>query len=119
MPVDIIQVNMIQIECDKVTSSFQNGTESHIMHEFYPQVLPGYKIIDTLPTIIYLPVQVKPIHNTNIRLTDQNGALIDLKGETASSDYIYAETGLVFIAAHPIVELFEPNGLRFANIYIF
>lgn len=84
LQVDIIKVNVIRIECNIVTGSFQNGTESHVMHEFYPQVPPGYKIVDTPPTIIYLPVKVKNIHNITVRLTDQNGAPIDFRGETVS-----------------------------------
>lgn len=84
LPVDVIKVNVIRIECNIVKGSFQNGTECHVIHEFYPQVPPGYKIVDIPPTIIYLPVKVKTIHNITVSLTDQVGAPVDFRGETVS-----------------------------------
>lgn len=84
LPVDIIRVSVVQVECNVVSGSFKNGTESHVLHEFYPQVPPGYKIIEIPRTVIYLPVNVKTIHNLTVALKDQNDELVDFRNETIS-----------------------------------
>lgn len=45
-PVYILRVNVIRIECNIIRGSFDNGNESHVIHEFYPTVEPGYKIVE-------------------------------------------------------------------------
>lgn len=84
LPVDIIKVNVIRVACNIVTGSFQNGKESHNIHEFYPQVPPGYKIVEIPTTVIYLPVNVKTVHNITVSLRDQNEAPINFRDESVS-----------------------------------
>ncbi len=83
-PVDIIKVNVIRIECNVVSGAYTNGTESHIIHEFYPSVAPGFKIIETPRNVIYLPVNVERLSRITIYLTDQDNRLINLRGETVN-----------------------------------
>lgn len=83
-PVDIIKVNVIRVECNVARGSYQNGTEGHVIHEFYPSVPPGFKIVETPRNVIYLPVNVKRLENITVRLCDQDNHLINLRDETVS-----------------------------------
>ncbi|KAE9530095.1 hypothetical protein AGLY_011557 [Aphis glycines] len=62
--VNSTKTNCIYIESNLATGSFINGNQCHTLHEFYPIVPPGYKIIEVPP---YL-----------------NDELIDLRGEPIS-----------------------------------
>lgn len=84
IPVNILKVNSVRIECSITSNSYINSQRVHTIHEFYPNVAPGYKIIELPNTIIYLPVAVPSIDNITIRIVDQNGELINFRGETIS-----------------------------------
>lgn len=79
--VKISQINVLQIECSIVTGSYKNGKLVHTLHEFSPQVPAGYKIVEVPSTIIYLPVNTHTIDNITVRIVNQNGQLVDLRGE--------------------------------------
>lgn len=80
-PVNIIKVDTIRVECNIVRGSFDNGVEGHVLHEFYPTVGPGYKIVEIPSTILYLPVNVQKINTITVTLKDQDGRLINLRRE--------------------------------------
>lgn len=82
--VNIVKVNTIRVECNIVRGSFQNGIEGHTIHEFYPTVEPGYKILVIPNPIIYLPVNVQRINTVSIHFKDQNGDLINFRDEIVS-----------------------------------
>lgn len=82
--INIIKVNTIRVECNIVRGSFQNGLEGHTIHEFYPTVEPGYKILVIPNPIIYLPVNVRSVSNISVQLKDQNGDLINFRNEVIS-----------------------------------
>lgn len=82
LPVDIIKVDVVRVECNLVRGSYQNGVEGHIIHEFYPSVPPGFKIIETPRYVIYLPVSVKKLENITVSFTDQDNHLINFRQET-------------------------------------
>lgn len=79
--VRIIKVNTIVIECNVVRGSYTNGTESHVIHEFYPSVPPGYKIVEKPGEIIYLPLNVRVINNITVTFKDQDGDLVNFRDE--------------------------------------
>lgn len=81
-PVSIIKVNSIRVECNIAHGSYSNGLEGHTLHEFFPTVPPGFKIVESPPTVIYVPVNTNHIHNISLQLTDQDGRLINFRGET-------------------------------------
>lgn len=81
-PVNIFHVNTIRIECNLTTGAYLNNTLVHTIHEFFPTVEPGYKIVEVPKNVIYLPVTVKTIHTLNINILDQDDNLIDFRGET-------------------------------------
>lgn len=80
-PVDIIKVNTIKVDCNIVRGSFDNGREGHVIHEFYPSVPPGYKLVEIPRTVIYLPVNNQSINNITVSLKDQDGNIISLRDE--------------------------------------
>lgn len=80
-PVQILRINAICIDCNIAAGSFLNGNPVHIIHQFFPTVSPGYKIIETPLTTIYYPVTVKAISNIRVRIIDQDGELINFRDE--------------------------------------
>ena len=83
-PVNIIKVNTVVVECNLVRGAYDNGREKHVLHEFYPMVEPGYKIVELPNPIIYLPLTVQRIDNITVSLKDQDGNLINFRGEKIS-----------------------------------
>lgn len=79
--VNIQSVNNIRIDCDLTTGSFQNGQSTHTIYEFAPSVDPGYKINEQPKHLIYLPVIRYRISELNISIVDQDGRLVDFRGE--------------------------------------
>lgn len=78
---NINSLSCIRVECNIVCGSFINGRQSHTIHEFYPLVAPGYKIVETPSNLIYYPVSGKRIETVKIELKDENGRLINFRGE--------------------------------------
>ena len=82
LAVDINKVNVIRIECNIIVGSYFNNTPVHTIHEFSPEAGAGYKIIEVPKNVIYLPVNVKQITSLSLRIVDQDGDLINFRGET-------------------------------------
>lgn len=80
-PVSILSTTIVRIECDVISGSFVNGKASHIIHEFVPNVPPGYRIIEIPKNLIYFPVNQNSITAINIRLLDAENKQINLRGE--------------------------------------
>lgn len=81
-PVNITELNAIRIDCSIATGSYMNGKSSRNIHEFYPAVASGYKIVEVPKNLIYVPVVGHTIHTLRLNITDQEGNLIDFRGET-------------------------------------
>lgn len=82
--IKIIKVNTVRVECNLVKGSFDNGKEGHVMLEFFPDVGLGYKIIEVLSTIIYLPLNVQRVTNITVFLKDQDGSFLNFRDEIIS-----------------------------------
>lgn len=81
LPVNIIKVNAIRVECNLISGAFMNGIRVHTLHEFAPKVGPGYKIVEVPTNVIYLPVNTRRISSITLKLLDQDGDLINFRGE--------------------------------------
>lgn len=81
LPVNILKVNALQVLCNIITGAYLNNLPAHTIHQFALDVPPGYKL-DVIPrNLIYLPVNVKEISCLTIRIVDQNGRLVNFRGE--------------------------------------
>ena len=82
--VNILKVNSILVHCDRIEGSYLNKTQAPVIYSFFPNVSPGYKIVENPSHPIYLPVSHNHIENIRIWLTDQDRNPIDLRGETVT-----------------------------------
>lgn len=81
LPIKIINVTSIRIECNLTSSAYYNQIPSHTLFEFSPNVEPGYKISIEPRNIVYLPICTNNIDNITLRIVDQDGRLINFRGE--------------------------------------
>ena len=81
-PVRILKFNVIRVECNITTGAYINNNKVHTIHEFFPAVAPGFKIIEIPSKIIYQPIHVNSIENIQLKIVDEDGDLIDFRGET-------------------------------------
>lgn len=79
LPVAILKVNTLQIQCNITTGAYMNQHEVHTIHEFFPVVPPGYKIVEIPAHVIYLPITVKSIHNSQLRIVDQDCEIVNFR----------------------------------------
>ena len=84
--VNILSVNSLRVTSDVIGSSFTNGGTQNIniIYSFFPNVGPGYKIVQEPSNLIYLPVTLNTISHMETKLMDQNGKLLNLRGEELS-----------------------------------
>ena len=81
LPVDILKVKAIRVDCNIIAGSYLNNQKVHTIHQFFPKVNPGFMIIEKPSQIIYLPITVKSIDFIELRIVDQDGNLINFGGE--------------------------------------
>lgn len=82
---DIIRINsinVVKIETNITTGAYSNDKLMRTLHEFYPSVDIGYKLVEVPNQVIYLPIAVRSIHNFVVRIVDQDNNLVDFRGET-------------------------------------
>ena len=86
--VNILTINSILVNIDIISGSYttHNSTQPTI-YSFFPDVSPGYKIIENYHNLLYLPITSDTIHSITIWLTDQNGNDLNLRGENLSMRY--------------------------------
>ena len=81
LPVTILKINAFRVECNITSGAYINGQKVHTIHEFFPAVPPGYKIIEAPSHVIYLPIAVRYIDDLQVRIIDQDGDLVNFRGE--------------------------------------
>lgn len=79
--VKIMKTEIINVECNLSGASFENDKPSHSVYHFSPSVAPGYKIIEAPKNLIYHRLNTRVISEIEVKLTDQDGNLINLRGE--------------------------------------
>jgi len=83
--VNIIQINSILVNIDIIMGSYVNGSRSPTLYSFYPNIPSGYKIVERPnPSLIYFPLSRHDLSRIRVWLTDHNGNLIDIRGETVT-----------------------------------
>lgn len=84
IPVNILKTNTIRIECNICTGAYNNNNLVHTLHEFFPSVPPGYKIIETPQNVIYMPINTRLIDTIILKMVDQDGNLINFREEVVT-----------------------------------
>lgn len=82
--VNIVKVNTINITCNLIQGSYKDGFNQHILHTFYPAVAPGFKIVEKPHNLVYLPLSTTYISDIELNVLDQDGSIIDFRGEAIS-----------------------------------
>ena len=82
--VNILIINSILVNIHIISGSYVNGTTQPTIYSFFPDVFPGYKFIENPQNLLYLPITSDTIHSIAIRLTDQNGNELNIRGENLS-----------------------------------
>ena len=85
--VDILTINSILVSIDIISGSCINGSTQPTIYSFFPNVSPGYKIIENPHHVFYLPITADTIHSIIIWLTDENGIELNLRGENLSMSF--------------------------------
>ena len=80
--VNILTINSILVNIDIISGSYVNGFTQPTTYSFFPDVSIEYKIIENPHYLLCLPADM--IHSITIRLTDQNGYELNLRGENLS-----------------------------------
>ena len=82
--INLYPLEQIYIECNLIDSTYYNNELKQIIYNFYPNCLPGDKIIEKPNNLIYHSVIKKSIHNIEIKLVDQHFNEIDFNKETVN-----------------------------------
>ena len=79
--VNILTINSILVNIDIISGSYVNGSTQPTIYSFFPDVSPGYKVIENPHNLLYLPTTSDTMHSISIWLTDQNGNELNLREE--------------------------------------
>ena len=82
--VNILSINSILVNVDVIGGSYVNGRTQKTIYSFFPNVSPGYKIVENPRNLVYLPVILDKINKMETVVTDQNGKQLNLRGEKVS-----------------------------------
>ena len=85
--VNIMSVNSILVNCDIIGASRLNGIEAPVIYNFFPNVAPGDKIVETPMNLTYVPITLNIISRMVSWLTDEDGNELDLRGEKLTISY--------------------------------
>jgi len=77
----ITKINSVCVQYNIINGTYINNGTAHILHQFALVVSPGYKITEVPQNVIYLPVNTKEIHSIALKICDQDGNLINFRGE--------------------------------------
>ena len=78
----VMRANSILVHSNIIHSSYMRGVQAPpVVYNFFPNAAPGQKILEAPHNLIYLPVTVDVISTVSVWLTDQNGKVLDLRGE--------------------------------------
>lgn len=90
--VNILSVNIINVEVSIIEGSTINGVKNPVIYSFFPDVQFGFKIIKEINNPFFLPTSNKTIARINIKLTDQDGKLLENNNETVDLRFLLYES---------------------------
>jgi len=85
--VNILSINSILVNVDVICGFYVNGRTQNTIYSFFPNVSPGYKIVENPRNLVYLPVILDKINKMETVVTDQNGKQLNIRGENLTIRY--------------------------------
>jgi len=64
-----------------------NGRTQNTIYSFFPDISPGFKIVEKPINLVYLPVILDKINRMETVVTDQNRKQLNLRGENLTNRY--------------------------------
>jgi len=83
------------VNSDIIGGSYVNGKTQNTIYSFFPNVSPGYKIVENLRNFVYLPVILDRISKMETVVTDRNGKQLNLRGENFTIRYHLRENNYI------------------------
>lgn len=80
-PVNILKVQVIRVSCNIASNSYDQDQPSHVIYEFFPNVAPGFKVVENPRQLIYHKLNTRVISEIEVRFTDQSDQLLNFRGE--------------------------------------
>jgi len=75
------------VNVDVIGGSYVNERTQNTIYSFFPNMSPGYKIVENPRNLVYLPVILDKINEMETVVTDQNGKELNLRGENLTIRY--------------------------------
>jgi len=85
--VNTLSINSILVNVDVIGGSHVNGRMQNTIYSFFPNVSPGYEIVENPRNLLYLPVILDKINKIETVVTGQNGKQLNLRGENLTIRY--------------------------------
>ena len=85
--VNILSIDSIFVNIDIIDGSYVKGKTKNTIYSFFPNVAPGFKIIESPVNLVYLPILPYTIQNLNLSITDQDENLLNLRGEKLTARF--------------------------------
>ena len=79
--VNLLTINSLLANVDIISCSYVNGSIQNTIYSFFPNVSPEYEIIEAPKNLVYLLLTLDTIHTIEAYLTDQDGHLVNWRGE--------------------------------------
>ena len=89
--VNILSINSILVNVDVIGGSYVNGRTQNTIYSFFPNVSPGYKIVENQRNLVYLPVILHKINKMETVAKDENGKQSNLRGDNLTTRYLLRE----------------------------
>lgn len=78
---NIFPVNVVRVVCNVASGSFRGGIESHSIHDFFPLVGAGFRIVERPQPVALLTVNTPRLTHISVRIEDQKGNLVNFRNE--------------------------------------
>jgi len=75
------------VNVDVIRGSYVNGRTQNTIYSFFPNVSPGYKIVENRRNLVYLPVILDKINKMETVDTEKNGKQLNHRGENLAIRY--------------------------------
>ena len=77
--INILSINSILVNVDVIRGSYVNWRTQNTIYSFFPNVSPGYKIVEDPRNLVYLLVVLDKINKMETVVTDQNEKQLNLR----------------------------------------